>query len=171
MEDERWFRNFTFWQRAIRLVLLVLFIRQVQLHLHLYNVLVGIWGLIINRLWPPAQFFASLMTLLVWLGISLFFYIVFIFWLAQFVLPVTQCSDRSPAAWRLFVFSFFRGRWHGPAIFFRGGETDAHTSEIEKSGPGIAFVDLRSAITLDLRSRSKQNLTPVDFERPQKNTF
>lgn len=171
MEDRHWFTSFAFWQRAIRMVLLAVSVWQFQLLRHLYEIFAGSWGWLVGGLYPPAQFFISLTVVSKYLAVLLVPFIIFIFWLAQFILPVTQWRDRSPAAWRLFVFSFFKGKWHGPAIFVRDGETDAELSELGKSGPGVAFVDLRSAITLNSRPRSKKDLTPVDFERPQRAHF
>ena len=171
MEDSRWFFRFTFWQRAVRVVLFALFVWQVQLHLHLYYGFTGAWEWIVLGLGPSAQFITSLLVLFECLVTFFVIYTTFIFWLAQFILPVTQWRDRGPAAWRLFLFSFFKGRFHGPAVFIRDGATDSDRSEFEKGGPGIAFVDLRSAVTLNSRPRSKKDRTPIDFERPQKAHF
>jgi len=171
MNEAHWLTSFNVWQRIIRLILFVAFARQVQLHLHVYFVLAGAWKLLWDRIWPSAQFFGSLIALLEFSAIFLLFYSIFVFWLAQFILPVTRWRDLGPAAWRLFVFSLFRGRLHGPAVFVHNGETETDLDELGKSGPGVAFVDLRSAITLNSRPRSKEDLSPANLERPERTYF
>lgn len=163
--------SFNFWQRSIRLILLITFSLQVQLPLHLFYALRDAWKLFWDWILPSAQFYVSLLALFEFSFIFLLFYSGFIFWLAQFILPVTQWYERIPAAWRLFVFSLFWGRWHGPAVFVRNGETDADVEELSKSGPGVAFVDLRSAITLNSRPPKKQALSPAALERPERLHF
>lgn len=171
MNEGHWLLSFNLWQRIIRLILFVAFAWQVQLHLHVYFVLAGVWKLLWDRIWPSAQFSVSLIALLEVSAIFLLFYSIFVFWLAQFILPVTRWRDRGPAAWRLFVFSLFWGRFHGPAFFVHNGETDADLEELDKSGPGVAFVDLRSAITLNSRPRSNEAISPANLERPERTYF
>lgn len=171
MKDGHWLTSFNVWQRTTRLILLVIFAWQVQLHVHLYFVLTGLWGIVWDRVWPSTYFFSSLLALTEFLGIFMLFYTIFIFWFAQLILPVTHWHDRFPAAWRLFVFSFFWGRLHGPAVFVHNGETDADLDELAKRGPGVAFVDTRSAITLNSRPRFKEELSPAELERPEPSHF
>jgi hypothetical protein len=171
MKEGHWLTSFNIWQRIIRLTLFVVFSWQVQLHLHVYFVLAGVWGLLWNKVWPTSQFYISLLAVIEFTAIFLLFYTIFIFWLAQFILPVTQWRDRFPAAKRLFIFSLFWGQLHGPAVFIHNGETDAELAELKKSGPGVAFVDLRSAITLNSRPPSKESLSPAELERPERSHF
>jgi hypothetical protein len=171
MIEGHWLLSFNVWQRIIRLILFVAFAWHVQLHAHVSSVLVGAWKLLWDRIWPSTQFFVSLSALLEFSAIFLLFYSIFVFWLAQFILPVTRWRERGPAAWRLFVFSLFWGHLHGPAVFVHNGETDADLDELGKSGPGVAFVDLRSAITLNSRPRSKEDLSPANLERPERTYF
>ena len=172
MEDNRWFTSFTFWQRAARIMLLLLFIWQVRLGYYLYIVITDAWRFIYDKLAVSDQFFPALFFLSEWLLLFFICYAVYIFWLAQFILPVTKWQDRIPAAWRLFLFSISAGRLHGPAIFVRDGQmNDDSLGELEKNWPGVAFVDLRSAITIDKHFNRKGNITPASMERPQKEHF
>ena len=171
MIEVHWLLSFNVWQRIIRLILFVAFAWKVQLLLHVSFVLTGAWKFLWDRIWPSTQFFVSLSALLEFSAIFLLFYSIFVFWLAQFILPVTRWRDLGPAAWRLFVFSLFWGRFHGPAVFVHNGETDTDPDELGKSGPGVAFVDLRSAITLNSRPRSKEDLSPANLERPERTYF
>lgn len=171
MKEGYWLTSFNVWQRIIRLTLVVVFGWQVQLHWHLYFLVAGVWRFLWDRVWPTTQFYISLLALIEFTAIFLVFYTIFIFWLAQFILPVTQWRDRFPAAKRLFIFSLFWGQLHGPAVFIHNGETDAELAELKKSGPGVAFVDLRSAITLNSRPPSKESLSPAELERPERSHF
>lgn len=171
MKEGHWLTSFNVWQRTIRLTLLAIFAWQVQLHWHLYFVVAGVWRFLWDRVWPTTQFYISLLALMEFVAIFMLFYTIFIFWFAQFILPVTPWRDRFPAAWRLFVFSFFRGQLHGPAVFVHNGETDAGLDELAKRGPGVAFVDVRSAITLNSRPRSREDLSPAELERPERSHF
>ncbi|MEP7133363.1 MAG: hypothetical protein ABI904_00380 [Chloroflexota bacterium] len=83
-------------------------------------------------------------------GVFLFItYVIFIFWFAQFILPVASLEQRLQAAWRLFIYSISWGHWHGPAIFVQHGKNSDPLDEREKTKPGVAFIDLRSAVTID----------------------
>lgn len=172
MEDERWVTRFTFWQRAVRIVLFALLTWQVRLYEPAIIVLWDAWRFLIDRLPLSDQFLPALFTLLAWLLLFLCMYAVFIFWLAQFILPVMHWKDRAPAALRLFLFSVGNGPLHGAAIFVRDGQMDdASLPELQKNWPGVAFVDARSAITIDKHANRKGDITPASLERPQKVHF
>jgi hypothetical protein len=172
VEEDRWFTSFTFWQRAIRIVLLTLFIWYVRLDQSLFIVFRDAWRFLIDHLALTDQFFLAVNTLLECLFLFLLCYGVFIFWLAQFILPVTNWRERFPATWRLFLHSISGGRLHGAAIFVRDGQMDdVSIFELEKNWPGVAFVDLRSAITIDKHLNRKGAITSAGLERPQKVHF
>ncbi len=170
MLEDQWFKSFTFWQRLIRLGLFVLFVWEIRVPSHLYIIAKGILAFLGNGYLLPYSVVTSLLVLLGWFLLFFTCYAIFIFWLAQFILPVTTWRDRLPAAWRLFLFSIYK-KWHGAAVFVRDGKTNANVAELEKNGPGVAFVDLRSAITLNKRLDRKRPITPASLEQPQREEF
>lgn len=169
MEDGPRFPSFTTWQRLIRAVLVVFFILHSARDLG--YVATGIWGLVSLGILPSGQFVFSLLSLFARFTFLAVCYLALIFGFAQFILPVTGWQDRCKAAWQLFLFGISFGRWHGAAVFVRDGEMDMFQVELEKNGPGIAFVDLRSAITLDKQLKYKNDLLPASLEQPQKAHF
>ena len=77
-------------------------------------------------------------------------YLVFSLWtVSQFVLPVTQPTDRLNVFIRLLL--FLTGR-HGPAVFIREGILRGTPEEVQSSRPGVVFVDLNSALVLEGQS-------------------
>lgn len=71
-----------------------------------------------------------------------------VFWLfffAQFVLPVRKTADRQTAAQRLF--DYLTG-FHGPALFIESGQIRARGSEKNRKGPGVILLDTASAALL-----------------------
>ena len=166
MEDHPRLLSFTIWQRIIRLVLLLLFLWQAWTHI--YIVLTGLWGLFRNGLLPTAQFITSFIALAVTFFVLIICYIVYIFWFSQFILPVTGRKERLTAGWRLLLYGVSSGRWHGAAVFVRDGDIDASLDELHKNGPGVAFVDLRSAITLDKNLKHKNDISSTSPGKLQK---
>jgi hypothetical protein len=170
MELGQSIKSFTFWQRLIRTVLFFLIAWQIGVLSHLFTIFKGTREFFSNGYLLPYPVITSSLALLAWVFVFMVGYTIFIFWLAQFVLPVTSFWDRFQAAWRLFLFSIDRGL-HGAAIFVRDGKLIADLSELEKNGPGVVFVDLRSAITLNKRLDPKQPISPSSLEQPQKAEF
>lgn len=71
-----------------------------------------------------------------------------VFWLfffAQFVLPVRKTTDRQTAAQRLF--DYLTGV-HGPALFIESGVIHSRGSEKSRKGPGVILLDMASAALL-----------------------
>jgi hypothetical protein len=73
-------------------------------------------------------------------------YLISLFVVAQFVLPVHTWQERIMAWNRLR--SYLVG-WHGPAVFVREGKLISRAEEDDNVYPGVALVDLRSAIVLE----------------------
>ena len=69
--------------------------------------------------------------------------------LAQFVLPTQNIND----AWKAFT-RFWLSLWgrHGPIVFIRDGEVICRPEELNRPGPGVARVDLNSALVLERRA-------------------
>ncbi len=80
-------------------------------------------------------------------ALGLLFYLLFYFGIiSQFVLPVQNSYDRWQVFERLVLYFL---RWHGPAIFVQEGKEVANPEELKRFNPGVAFVDLTSAIVLE----------------------
>jgi hypothetical protein len=161
--------SFTFWQRFFRLMLFIYLVWLVRGDL--YIIIEGLRDFFGNGYVMSSQLFNSSAGLFERFCIFAIIYLVYIFWFAQFILPVTSLSDRRTAFLRLLLFGISGGRWHGPAVFVRDGAILGNTNEIEKNWPGVAFVDLRSAITLDKHLKKKSDLSPASLEMPQKLHF
>ena len=65
---------------------------------------------------------------------------------SQFVLPVQTPQERRAVFSRLF--SYWLG-YHGPAIFIKEAKQKAREEELKSTRPGVAFVDLCSAVALE----------------------
>ncbi|HPH95587.1 MAG TPA: hypothetical protein PKW33_07725 [Anaerolineaceae bacterium] len=92
----------------------------------------------------------------IWLDLALFYWglLFWMFFLAQFVAPVSTSLQRVMIFWRLW--GYFLGR-HGPAIFVQNGQVRERTNERKRRGPGLMILDTASAAMLR---------TDVRFTRP-----
>jgi hypothetical protein len=141
-------KSFTTWQRLLRVGLGLFFLYWYfgDIRLFLGGLPMLAQGAFLSL---PLEWWLSLTRLLVAAIAVYALFLLWLFWFAQFVLPVTTLSQRWKAFVRLFVFSLPFGL-HGPAVFIRDGEIIGDQEEIKKKGlPGVAFVDLRSAIALE----------------------
>ena len=77
---------------------------------------------------------------------GLFFFFAFMGLVAQFVLPVRTAYERRAVIERLFRYFL---KMHGPAVVVREGIEIANPEELRSSLPGVAFVDVTSAIVLE----------------------
>jgi hypothetical protein len=162
--------RFTTVQRLIRLALLMPVL--LQIGPDLYQVLIELWAFLAYRFPLSNQFLPILLWSALKIIVFVSIYLTFIYWFAQFILPVTHARDREKAMWQLLLFGISRGRWHGAAVFIQEGDVvNRSQTELEKSGRGIAFVDLRSAIMLDKHLKQKYDLSPAGREQPQKVHF
>jgi hypothetical protein len=82
---------------------------------------------------------------LVAFGVAEFVFLSFLF-VSQFVLPVQNPTDRWTVFKRLLYYSMGT---HGPAVFIKEGEEIARPEELQSYRPGVAFVDLASAVVLE----------------------
>ncbi|HKJ27814.1 MAG TPA: hypothetical protein VJ965_09270, partial [Anaerolineales bacterium] len=70
---------------------------------------------------------------------------LFVFFFAQFLLPVQSSSERMTI---VRLFSRFLSGGHGPLIFIRDGRMISHYGEAEKKGPGVLLVNSNSAVVV-----------------------
>ena len=74
-------------------------------------------------------------------------YVLLYLWMmSQFILPIKLPSERIKVFRRLLL--FITGG-HGPAIFVKEGDIKGSLKELQSSRPGVAFVDLTSAIVME----------------------
>lgn len=97
---------------------------------------------------------ASTSNILLDIGIFALGAIFWLFFFAQFVMPLRQSGDRMAVFDRLV--SYLMGQ-HGPAIFIENGEVNERKGELQAKGPGVIFLDSASAAVLR---------TPVAYTRP-----
>lgn len=71
-----------------------------------------------------------------------FFFVLWMAFFSQFVLPVHTFRDRQKIFDRLLRHLFGS---HGPALFIENGEIKEHSGERLKSGPGVVWLDSASA--------------------------
>lgn len=77
---------------------------------------------------------------------------LFLFFFAQFILPVTTLQERIKAVQRLFLYIIGD---HGPAYFIENGEMRERKIDSFQKGPGVVILDTASAAVLR---------TPVKFK-------
>lgn len=82
-------------------------------------------------------------------GIVLFS--LFLILVSQFVLPISRNEQRIKGMRRLFLYLI---RQHGPAVLVQGGQLVGELVESKRHFPGVALVDLSSAIVLENQSHS-----------------
>jgi uncharacterized membrane protein YhaH (DUF805 family) len=81
----------------------------------------------------------------------LFILLISLFVVAQFALPVRSWQDRRKAFVRLLLYLV---GWHGPAISVREGRVLSRQDETDSFAPGVALVDLSSAVVLEQQHSS-----------------
>lgn len=155
MDEKINLKSFTLWQRISRLFILAWFLWKFRFEIGWL-----IWSPVnfyFLQIPFPSEFQKSLGILTLWILFIAFIYIFYIFWFVQFVLPVTKFQDRFKAFGRFLTHAVSRGKEHGPALFVRNGIQNATIEELEKPKPGVAFLDMRSAITLDKQLNDDEN--------------
>lgn len=79
-----------------------------------------------------------------WVYLATLFFSLFN--ISQLALPVRTWDERKKAFGRILLFALRR---HGPAVFVREGKIVASQKEMRNTQPGVALVDLTSAIVLE----------------------
>jgi hypothetical protein len=142
--NPRFWRGFTFW--GFFILFLVLFRSDLVPAARGWMDLIAI---LFRRKLSP--FDASLAPSMLRIGVNVAVYIaIFListFVVAQFVLPVQSWIERWAAFNRLV---FYWIKWfRGPAVFVHSGKLVSRVGEDDNTNPGVAVVDLRSAIVLE----------------------
>ncbi len=169
MGNSSGFRSFTFWQHTLR-VLILLWIGWLFLD-DLYKGFIDIWNYKVNHTPIQSQTFLSISTILIGSILVISFYLIFIYWFAHFALPIKSFVEKKNAFKRLLLFGISMGKGHGPAIFVRNGEMIGTLEEFSKTLPGVAFLDLRSAMVLEKLRNKQDKQYNENMGQPQKVRF
>jgi hypothetical protein len=110
-------------------------------------------------IWAPLD--SSVRYILLWVILYIFLYRLSLFAMVQFLLPVKKWEDRKKAYSRISLFS--QGR-HGAAIFIKNGKRIARQSELDSKKPGVALIDLSSAIVLAQHDNARSWYLPDEDE-------
>jgi hypothetical protein len=164
------FRWFTAVQRLLRLMIAVsiavVFWNEIKI------AVTGYINLIFKMIPPTPETSTTMLKVLMGFVFVCGVYFFFVFWLAHFVLPITRNEQRIPGFKSLLRHGFFNGRWHGPAVFVRDGVVQGKQAEFRKKYPGVAFLDMRSAMTLDkLHHIEDEELSDDPLLQPPKVRF
>lgn len=146
-KTEPFYRKAVFWQVAVPVSLLLLFL--ITFHTEIGD----IWKLVGNLVRGGDHLvlgtaIRSFVLTVFNIGAFTVFFTLGLLLVAQFVLPVRTVSER----WKVFVRLYlYLSKRHGPAVKVREGKIVASEKELKRSLPGVAFVDLCSAIALEKR--------------------
>lgn len=121
---------------------------------------------IANSAWAYASFsWSSLLSVGMILAMGVMLWKAAVYFMAQFVLPISDSADRQKAADR---FSTFIGGDHGAAVFVKEGKIIKRKKELDLAKPGVALVDLSSAVVLsqeeDTQSWNLANVQEMDLD-------
>lgn len=98
---------------------------------------------------PPVDI--SLLPSMLRVAVNIVVYIVVflltIFIVAQFVLPVEVWKERVSAFWR--VIFYWSKIFRGPTVFVHNGRLVSRVGEEDNTNPGVLVVDLRSAVVVE----------------------
>jgi hypothetical protein len=151
---EKFYRKAKFWRTAIGLGFLLLFFTA------FWQEIDPILSLVVDTLsgsteaaQPDVQILRDLVILTINLVIVVGAFYLALLLVSQFVLPVITSKERRAVFSRL---QSYISKSHGPAIFIKEAKEKAREEEMKSSRPGVAFVDLCSAIALE------KNWIPAD---------
>jgi hypothetical protein len=103
-----------------------------------------IWNQFRGPIWPIPRDVVRAALVIFWnLVIFVATYALSLVLISQFILPVQTNNERRKVFDR---FTKFISGQHGPAIFVKNGKKIAKIEELASSKPGVAFIDLCSAI-------------------------
>lgn len=106
-----------------------------------------LWKAVVSQSIPTVDNAVLVAAARLFMSIFVYFlvFLLSVFIVAQFVLPVHGWPNRFKAFERLLL---SLTPWRGPAVFVRSGKLVKRVGEEDNVNPGVALVDLRSAIIL-----------------------
>jgi hypothetical protein len=144
--QEKFYRQAKFWRMVVALAFLLTFLAAFWGELRIFlDLFTG--TKFKDHLGPPGEVIIYSYVKLFYNFIGIFF--LFFIWalvVSQFVLPVQSNLERRLVFQRLLRYFF---NLHGPAVSIEKGIAIADETEMQNTRPGVAFVDLCSAIALE----------------------
>ncbi len=140
---EPFYKKADFWRNAVTFGFFGLFV------LVFWNEFRLVFDFVLGRLaegQPLFEVMRAVGAILLNLAGNLVYFALGLWLVSQFVLPVQTREERQKVFERLT--SFFTGG-HGPAVFVKAGKQIAKAEELQSSLPGVAFIDLCSAVALE----------------------
>jgi hypothetical protein len=154
---QRFYTKSSFWRRLIVLIFIILIV------IAFWDLSVGIfwqilWALLgIGQMPPPNKISGAIEILFKFVMLLTAFAAFSLFMISQFVLPVSTMAERRKVFFRMI--RYWLGR-HGPAVFIREGKEVANPEELKREFPGVAFVDMSSAIVLE-KTRQPEDVSKL----------
>jgi len=90
-------------------------------------------------------------------GIAIFGYLLVLYWMSRFVLPITDIHDQKDVYRRIVTYNLPFVGAHGPAVFIKDGKPIADEDELEEADQGIALLDIYSSIVLEQQYGGYEN--------------
>jgi regulator of protease activity HflC (stomatin/prohibitin superfamily) len=150
MNDDSFLKSPKFWRRIIFCGLFFLFLG--LFYRDVISAVLGWWDLaLVLFKYKPPPINVSLLPAMLKIPLNglvyLVVFIVSVFIVAQFVLPVESWTDRLNAFWR--VLSHVLKWFQGPAMFVKSGKLISQVGEEDNMNAGVIVVDLRSAVVVE----------------------
>lgn len=149
-EDIPVFKKARFWLRLVAISGLVVFIILFRTEFSIviqffYDVLMNLPGLQLPQL-PQGKDLQAFMIVFYGIFGNFVLFNCFLFLFSQFILPVQGLNQRTKAFLHLWLYLL---GLHGAAIFVKEGKVVSSADETKKTLPGVALVDLNSAIAIE----------------------
>ena len=144
--EEKFYRKSKFWRTVIGLLFVIGFGLAFWGEIGSVLAYIGDFFSGVVPLPPANQFRRDLAVLLITMVMMVGMFGLALLGVSQFVLPVQTPQERAAVFSRLF--SYWLG-YHGPAIFIKEAKQKAREEELKSTKPGVAFVDLCSAVALE----------------------
>lgn len=150
MNDDSFLKSPKFWKRTIFWGLFFLFLG--SFYRDVISAVLGWWDLaLVLFMYKPPPIDVSLLPAMAKMLLNAVVYfavfVVSVFIVAQFVLPVETWKDRFNAFRRVLNHSV--KWWEGPAMFVKSGKLISQVGEADNMNPGVIVVDLRSAVVVE----------------------
>lgn len=173
-DEERFYSSPKFWRGSLAFVLILIFLVVFWQEVSLIRQLVVAYILaIVGKpviLPLTSDTFRAAFVLLFNALTTIGGYLLLLLWIAQFVLPIQNWTERWKAFKHLCRYTLpFHS--YGPAIYVKDGKPLTAHGELDKPNAGVAFLDLRSAVVLEQQyGKSKSDIPDVYFDDGSDNT-